>query len=174
MGVPIRGRLLHDLIDFSPHNTMRRWRGMERRDDPLFSAKAGSTRSPNQVSWFRNRNPSANSNSLICVRLMATPLTSWRYAASRSSVQQAIDNPRSVGSVRLIAMTSFTYASVHIAGRPGRGAFCNPANPRRLKRFSQDRTVVRAGSVRECARRWIVSASSSLGFRIRRTMGHLL
>jgi hypothetical protein len=40
------------------HTTARRWLGIERFDRPLFSAKAGSTRSPNQVSCLRQRRPS--------------------------------------------------------------------------------------------------------------------
>jgi hypothetical protein len=99
-------------------------------------------------------------------------------------------------------MTSLTCSGVYVAGRPGRGASCNQASPRRLKCFSQARTVawqrrnswamvaahcpwwasqimrahstMRAGSIRECASRWIVSTSSAVMGRTRKVMGNLL
>ncbi|HEY7543988.1 MAG TPA: hypothetical protein VID27_03855, partial [Blastocatellia bacterium] len=41
------------------HPTAFRWGGIEPLDAPLFSANSGSTRSPNQDSCVRQRNPSA-------------------------------------------------------------------------------------------------------------------
>ena len=86
--------------------------GVERLDAPLFSAKAGSTFSPNQVSCWRQRRPSATSSSLMRLRLMGTPLLSLRYAASRSSVQQAKGWPNSCGSLSAAAMTAPTCSGV--------------------------------------------------------------
>src|SRR5215470_1044552 len=53
------------------YRTLRRWVGVERVHAPLFFANAGSTRSPNQVSWVRQRRPSAISPSSIRRRLIA-------------------------------------------------------------------------------------------------------
>jgi hypothetical protein len=60
------------------HEAARRGRGVERLDPPLFSAKAGSTRSPNQVSCFRQRKPSVIRISSRRLRCIAIPFSSWR------------------------------------------------------------------------------------------------
>src|ERR1051326_1686219 len=64
-------------------------RRVDRFDCPLFLAKSGSTRSPNQVSSWRQLSPSAMKISLIRLRLMRMPLTRWRCSPSRSSVHMA-------------------------------------------------------------------------------------
>jgi hypothetical protein len=122
--------------------------------------------------------------------------------ASRSSVQLANGRFSSWGLVRLAAMTSLTCSEVYVAGRPSRGASCNPASPWPSKRFSQERTVAwqsrssraiagtcwpwwvspimrarstrRAGSVREWASRWIMSTSSAVMGRRHNAMRHIL
>src|SRR4051812_22577253 len=48
--------------------------GVEPIDGPLFSANAGSTRSPNQPSCCRQRRPSARRISSIRLRLIPMPL----------------------------------------------------------------------------------------------------
>jgi hypothetical protein len=50
-----------------------RWRGVEVFEGPLFSANAGSTRAPNQVSSCRPLSPSARSTSLTRLRRMPIP-----------------------------------------------------------------------------------------------------
>ena len=60
------------------HTAARRRRGVEGFDLPLFSAKAGSTRSPNQVSCFRQRKPSWSRISSMRLRCMAMPFASCR------------------------------------------------------------------------------------------------
>ena len=60
------------------HTAARRRRGVEGFDLPLFSAKAGSTRSPNQVSCFRQRKPSWSRISSIRLRCIAMPFASCR------------------------------------------------------------------------------------------------
>src|SRR5829696_6312170 len=60
------------------HTAARRRRGVESFDLPLFSAKAGSTRSPNQVSCFRQRKPSWSRISSMRLRCMAMPFASCR------------------------------------------------------------------------------------------------
>src|ERR671913_1547447 len=60
------------------HPAARRRCGGERLNRPLFSAKAGSTRSPNQVSWFRQRKPSWTKISSIRLRCIAIPFSSCR------------------------------------------------------------------------------------------------
>src|ERR671910_1283776 len=55
------------------HYAARRRRGVELLDDPLFLAKSGSTRSPNQVSSWRHFRPSRIKISLIRLRRMAMP-----------------------------------------------------------------------------------------------------
>src|SRR5215213_6024072 len=72
---------------------------VELLDRPLFRAKSGSTRSPNQVSSCRQLRPSWMKISLIRLRRMAMPC--WlRWTTRRSSVQQANGRPRSAGRVR--------------------------------------------------------------------------
>ncbi len=182
--------------------TARRGRGRERRDDPLVSAKAGSTRSPTQVAGVCQRHPSRSHSSSIRERLIGRPLTSWREAASRSSVQLATGSPRSWGLVRRVAMTSLTGAGGQVAGRPDRAFSSSPARPERLKPLRQLRTVAghrpsawamaatgrpweasqmlrarstgRAGAVRECASCRSASSALALIKRTRQAMGHLL
>ena len=60
------------------HTTARRWCGVERFDDPLFSANAGSTRSPNQVSCLCQRKPSWSRISSMRLRCIAMPFCSCR------------------------------------------------------------------------------------------------
>jgi len=59
------------------YDTARR-RGGERRDAPLVSAKAGSTRSPLPGSWVRQRHPPRSNSSSIRERLRQMPLASCR------------------------------------------------------------------------------------------------
>ena len=60
------------------HTTARRRCGVERLNPPLFSAKAGSTRSPNQVSCLCQRKPSWSRISSMRLRCIAIPLCSCR------------------------------------------------------------------------------------------------
>src|SRR4051812_46726385 len=78
---------------------------VELLDRPLLRAKAGSTRSPNQVSSRRHLRPSRMKISLIRLRRMAMPRPA-RWAPSRSSVQQANGSPRSPGRVSAVVMTA--------------------------------------------------------------------
>ncbi len=55
------------------HYAADRRRSVELLDDPLFLAKSGSTRSPNQVSSWRHFRPSRMKISLIRLRRMAMP-----------------------------------------------------------------------------------------------------
>src|SRR5919205_888478 len=90
------------------YRTLCRWVGVERFNAPLFWANSGSTRSPNHVSWVRQRRPSASNNSSIRLRLIAIFLSSLRYVASRSSVQHANGWWSCCGFVNAVAMTSET------------------------------------------------------------------
>jgi hypothetical protein len=54
-------------------NAAGRWRRVELLDRPLFCAKSGSTRVPNQVSSCRHFSPSWMKISLIRLRRMAMP-----------------------------------------------------------------------------------------------------
>src|SRR5215212_2418369 len=107
------GALWPHLIE-TDHDPILRRTGVEGDDSPLFSAKAGSGRSPNQVSCCRQRNPSACKISPMRLRFMAMPLSSLRYAANRSSVQLANGSPSVWGSVRLAAMSSPTSSVVYV------------------------------------------------------------
>lgn len=75
------------------------------------------------------------------LRFMAMPRSSFRYASSRSKVQEAKGSPRSRGLVRLLAITSLTCSGVYVGARPGRGRSSRPATPCSLNRVSQQRTV---------------------------------
>src|SRR5690349_6732517 len=66
------GRLWTHLVQAN-HYAARRRRGVELLDRPLFLAKSGSTRSPNQVSSWRHFSPSRMKISLIRLRRMAMP-----------------------------------------------------------------------------------------------------
>src|SRR3954471_12719724 len=66
------GRLRPHLVQ-ADHYAADRRRGVELLDDPLFLAKSGSTRSPNQVSSWRHFRPSRIKISLIRLRRMAMP-----------------------------------------------------------------------------------------------------
>src|SRR5829696_4793460 len=123
------------------HDTADGRTGVERDDGPLFAAKAGSGRSPNQVSCFRQRNPSACRISPMRLRFIAMPRSSLRCTASRSNVQLPKGSPDSCGLVRLAATTSPTCSGVYVTGRPERGASASPATPPVLKRSSQRRTT---------------------------------
>lgn len=175
------------------HRPARRQGRVEGAARPLFAAKAGATRSPHQVAWVRPRSPSPISSSPIRLRSIGSPRSAFRYAASRSSVQQANGWPRCRGSVKATATTSPTCPAVYVAGRPARGWSRKPASPAALQRWSQRRTgfstrpssraragtrrpwrdsqtirarsTRRAGSARECARRLIVVASSPVRMR---------
>jgi len=57
-------------------DTLGGGRRVARRDDPLFTTKVGSTRSPNQVSCWCQRKPSASTSSSMRGRLIGSPLTS--------------------------------------------------------------------------------------------------
>jgi len=56
-------------------------------EGPLFCTNSGSSRSPNQVSCLRHRNPSACKISKMRVFFMCIPSCSWIEAARRSKVQ---------------------------------------------------------------------------------------
>src|SRR5215212_4595605 len=87
------------------NDAARRCFGVELLDRPLFRAKSGSTRSPNQVSSCRHLRPSWMKISLIRLRRMAIPC--WlRWTTRRSSVQQANGRPRSAGRVRAAVITA--------------------------------------------------------------------
>src|SRR6266542_2277898 len=90
------------------HRAVFRRGGVERFNDPLFLANSGSRRSPNHVSWERQRSPSAISSSSIRLRLIGIFFSSLRYVSSRSSVQHAKGWPSCCGSVSAAAMTSET------------------------------------------------------------------
>ncbi len=66
------GALRSHLIQ-ADHDAVGRWGLVEGDDRPLFSAKAGSTRSPNHVSWVRQRTPSACRISPIRLRCIVMP-----------------------------------------------------------------------------------------------------
>jgi hypothetical protein len=66
------GRLRPHLLQ-ADHYAARWRRGVELLDDPLFLAKSGSTRSPNQVSSWRHFRPSRMKISLIRLRRIAMP-----------------------------------------------------------------------------------------------------
>src|SRR3954468_7694255 len=83
----------------------RRCFGVELLDRPLFRAKSGSTRSPNQVSSWRHLRPSWMKISLIRLRRMAMPCPA-RWATRRSRVQDANGRPRSAGRVSAVLMTA--------------------------------------------------------------------
>src|SRR6478736_5044324 len=78
---------------------------IEALDSPLFCAKSGSTRMPNQVSSCRHLRPSWMKISLIRLRRMAMPC-SLRWATRRSSVQDANGRPRSAGRVSAVLITA--------------------------------------------------------------------
>src|SRR5579863_4356311 len=71
------GRFWPHFIE-TDHNASLGRLGVEGRDGPLFSAKSGSTRSPNQHSSLRQRRPSACSSSPRRLRLISTPFASLR------------------------------------------------------------------------------------------------
>src|SRR5262249_3458791 len=184
------------------YDTARRWRAVEPFNRPLFSANSGSTRSPNQVSWLRQRKPSAISNSSMRERLMAKALCSLRYACNRDSVHLAKGRPSFCGSVKAAAMTSATWPEVYVGGRPLRGKSLRPASPLSLKRLSQVRTVFserlsfcaiigtdfgcearrtmrarstqRAGLLRERASLVMASCSSAVSSLSFKAIGHLI
>src|SRR5712692_6226961 len=122
-------------------DTLRRWLAVELNDGPLFWANSGSTRSPNQVSWVRQRMPSAIRISSTRLRFIVTCFCSARYATNRSSVQQANGSARSAGLARTAAISALTSSGVYVFGAPARGASAKPATPRAAKRVSQRRTV---------------------------------
>src|SRR3954462_6929572 len=66
------GLLRSHLVQADDYAAGRR-RRIELFDRPLFSAKSGSTRAPNQVSSWRQRRPSRMKISLIRLRRMAMP-----------------------------------------------------------------------------------------------------
>src|SRR5215510_5255516 len=103
------------------YRTLFRWLGVERFNGPLFLANSGSTRSPNHVSWVRQRSPSASNNSSIRLRLIGIFFSSLRYVASRSSVQHANGWLSCCGFVNAVAMTSETCSGGYVTGRPERG-----------------------------------------------------
>src|SRR5258708_11321455 len=102
---------------------------VESFDGPLFSAQLGSTRSPNQISSFRHRRPSATRSSSMLLRFMVMPFSSATWAAKRSSVQEAKERPRVCGSVSAVAITTLTCSRVYVGGRPLRGLSASPASP---------------------------------------------
>src|SRR5690242_12722596 len=104
---PTLGRLWPHLIQTHDNTPLRRLY-IERFSRPLFAAKSGSTRSPNQVSCLRQRKPSVSNISLTRLRFMAIPLRSLRYATNRSSVQDAKGKPNVCGSVSAVATISPT------------------------------------------------------------------
>src|SRR3954451_16888931 len=65
-------RLRSHLVEADDYAALRR-RGVELLDGPLFSAKSGSPRAPNQVSSWRHFRPSARRTSLPRLRRMPTP-----------------------------------------------------------------------------------------------------
>src|SRR5215213_4797354 len=95
------------LVQADHYAALRRG-GVKPLDAPLFSANSGSTRSPNQVSWRRQRKPSLSRISPIRLRRMAMPLCSSEYAASRSSVHDPKGRPRRRGLVSAAAITTAT------------------------------------------------------------------
>ena len=97
-------RLRPHLVD-AEDNTAGRRRRVELLDRPLFRAKSGSTRAPNQVSSWRHFRPSRMKISLIRLRRMAMPCSD-RYATKRSSVHDAKGRPNSAGRVRAVRMTA--------------------------------------------------------------------
>jgi len=107
------GALRPHLVQADDDAAFRR-RGVERLDPPLFSANAGSTRSPNQVSCRRRRRrrrqrkPSPRRISSIRLRWVAIPLRSCKKVASRSSVQEANGRSSVLGSVSAAAITAAT------------------------------------------------------------------
>src|SRR4051794_19910582 len=66
------GLLRSHLVQADDYAACRR-RRIELFDRPLFFAKSGSTRAPNQVSSWRQRRPSRMKISLIRLRRMAMP-----------------------------------------------------------------------------------------------------
>jgi len=74
-------------------------------------------------------------------RFMALPRSSFRDAASRSTVQEATGSPRACGLVRRMAITALTSSGVSVGVRPGRGRSSRPALPCSVNRVSQQRTV---------------------------------
>jgi hypothetical protein len=71
------GRLRTHLVEADDGAALRR-AGVEFLDRPLFAAKSGSTRSPNQVSCFLQQRPSPQSNSSIRLRFIGMPFCSLR------------------------------------------------------------------------------------------------
>src|SRR5215218_4560371 len=70
-GIALAGLRSH-LVKADDYAALRQ-RGVELLDGPLFSAKSGSTRAPNQVSSWRHFRPSARSTSLTRLRRMPMP-----------------------------------------------------------------------------------------------------
>ena len=128
---------------FRPHlveadDDASRWSSrVEVFDGPLFAAKSGSTRSPNQVSCLRQRKPSLKRSSSSRLRFMVMPLCSLSYVTKRSSVHDAKGNPNVLGVGRAIATISPTCSLGYVLGRPLRVRSSKPARPRSAKRCSQ-------------------------------------
>src|SRR5215213_2170254 len=70
-GIALAGLRPH-LVEADDYAALRR-RGVELLDGPLFAAKSGSTRAPNQVSSWRQRRPSASRTSPIRLRRIPMP-----------------------------------------------------------------------------------------------------
>ena len=90
-GAPLAGGIVPDRLlpvmalrtlrpDFiqTDYGTSGGWSGVQLDNRPLFSTNAGSTRSPNHVSWVRQRSPSACRISPIRLRLIGIAFASLR------------------------------------------------------------------------------------------------
>src|SRR5260221_10280660 len=125
---PALGRFRTHLVE-TDDDAAGRGGGVELLDLPLFSANSGSTRSPNHVSCWRHRKPSASKSSSRRLRFMAIPWCSARYATKRSSVHALYAWPSVCGSVSAVAMIVLTCSRGEVGGRPRRGWSASPASP---------------------------------------------